>query len=245
MALPNMNQVLRGDGLRVLWMPGLTSGAQHAHRFEFFGVPNSSTFRLWINGTLTSSITYSTTISTTQTNIKNALEAADGLGGTWTVVGTAFTGGVAYVATYSVSNVFFNIRVDIKPASGTLVASISTAGTQEFKMHGAMSSFQFSESIETVDATPVMQIEEDTLVKKSVMTFAYDMYDTDDSWQYALYPGLTGLMTVQEEYGVKNSKYFSFYALLEGVEKNTDGVIEYNITGRRKGPYVKPLGSRY
>lgn len=239
--MANTNQVLRGTGVRALWKPGPTDGTQHVQIFEFHNVPHGASFTIWCDGVEISTV-FDSTIATMQTFIKNSLEATDSLAGisNWSVVGSGST----FTATCAVPNVFFQIRVT-QPSSGRILTSISKAGAQEFTLFGAMASFQFSESIETIDVTPVMQLEEDTLVKKSVLTFAFDLYDTDDTWQYALYPGVTGLLTVQEEYGMPDTKYFAFNALIEGVEKNTDGVLEYNITGRRKGPMVSPLGSRY
>lgn len=237
---------LVGSGVRAFWTPLLYTSptttwpvtGQHQQSFIFYSVSNGATFVLWANGK-SATVTYSTTSATTITNINAALLSLTGL--TWSGVLSAG------VYTFTCATHLRWARIDVvkQASSGKIVTYVAIPGAQVFDLNAQLTSFKFSEQMETVDLTPVTQLEENTAPKRSVFTFNLSLYDLKTDLSYVMYSGMEGTLTIYEDFRRKNSNYFQFNAILEGVEKQYSlaSAIEYNITGRRKNKMIAHLGS--
>lgn len=216
----------------------------HIQEFVFSSV--SGSFVLWVNGRLTSAITYSVVAATTQSNIISALNAATGL--TWAAVSGATPNRMSVRCT--TASRWFQIRVVGQPTTGLVTTGVVSAGRQSYTLSSTLTALQIQSNTEYTDVTPLMRKQEVVVPTKEVVTVSINLYNPDSmvgdaSWDYLIVEGNTVRLDVYEQGKITGGRRFAMYLLIEDVQRNhTTTVVEYQISGRRQGEWVLPLGTR-
>lgn len=219
----------------------------HIQKLYFNDTLTGGTFRLRVNGYLTGAITFETTEATLVTNVNAALDALANLSaGELVLSGTD----VQDMTITSDGNKYYRILIDADTLALTgntttspdLTTEVTQVGGAWTALSADMSEFQWEESADTTDVTPLSQEEAEMLVTKSSCTWSLSLYDALQDWAYMIHKGQEGRLRVFKQGKVSGKEFLEMQVLIESVSAPTPDhdVLEKEVSGMRQGAWVAP-----
>lgn len=257
MSLAVTNRLTSKD-VRIEFTPCALAPATHDEAFQFHLDIASGTFKLRVNGELTSAITFDeTTPGDTATAIQAALDALANLSSSEIGVTGSDTNADTDHDSFrflAAGNGFYRIVVEADALVGNtstdanIVRTITVQGSETYVLSGELTQFSYEESTDTVDVTAISELEATEIAVKSSMSFDATIYDANEDFTlFALKSGENGLYTVYKEGKVLGKEVFAFTGLAESIGKELPDheKIEISLSGMRQGAMSIPFGSIY
>ncbi len=225
--------------------------ADHVQELRFNSTVTGGTFKLWVNGEITASITFSATIATLLSNINTALDNLSNLGaGDITATGTLVTD-VTLTADAGLG--WFTILVITDALTGNtttdpnVTTDITTQGSKLYTISGELSSFNYETMSDLVSMTGMSDKEERQKAVLSKMTFACNVYKSNADWVHSIYNGAQGILYIYDQGKVPGRKVFAFWALFDksSYDYPDHDKVEGELSGVRNGPMVIPFYTTY
>jgi len=241
---------ITSEKIRIDWLPQNCEPAIHVQVLAFEATVSAGTFTLRVNGEETAPITYSATTATLITSINSALDALVGLaGGEIEATGTVNS---AITLTAS-GNGFYRILVDGSSLTGNttvfpnVTSEVTTWGSDWVILSAELSTFDWDETVNTVDVTAISEYERTEIPVSSEATVSATMYKTDSSWKHTIYAGVWGLIRVFPQGAFVGQEYFVGRVLIDSVSETYPDheVVENDISGKRQGAWIVPPKSYY
>ena len=224
----------------------------HVQQLRFHADVTGGTFRLWVNGEYTSAITFNATIATLLTSINAALDALPNLAAADIVATGASDANITLTAA-ALDLGYFDIRVEDIDLVGNTSADpsvstdVTTQGSKLYTISGELSSFNYENSQDLVSMTGMSEKHERQKAVLDKMTFATNVYKSEASWVYSIFPGAQGIVYVYDTGKVVGRKHFAFWALFDKVSYDypDHDKVEGELSGVRNGPMVVPFYTTY
>lgn len=244
-----INSVVRvaSSNVVVKFRPGLhlpASAGTHIQKLIFDTSVTAGSYKLWVNGEITSQINFTTGGSTHANAIDTAL---DNLAAAFTVTVNKISD-YEFDITVSPSNTFLHFEVvDMNLTGGKMFSKIKSYGGETFTLSAAASSAEVFDEVETQDKTTIGQFHRSSFVTAQNGSVRIDLFDAKDTWEYALYPGNEGLLLIYEEGEVIDTKMVGVYVIIRTYTKSypRQGVYEISIECDKQGAYAYPPGTLY
>jgi len=204
----------------------------------------ANTWKLRVNGHQTAALAGDIDSADLQTALEALpnVEAGDLL---VTGIATEAAGTHTITAAANLLNDFILYEVQEEDVEGEAVVSYVTFGSKQYDLTAEMSSFSYSGSMETVDATGINEESRTHLPTVTDMTWDAMLYEALQSWRHLLVEGVPGWVTVYEAGVGSGKRYFAFQALLTEASEDMNQFekIEISLSGRRQGDYIIRPGS--
>jgi len=202
------------------------------------------TFKLRVNGYLTEALAGDVASDDLQLALEGLPNVAtDDLG----VTGVAVAGAGTHTITAAgaLLNEFIIIEVVDAEEEDTAVFAYTTFGSKAYDLTAELSSFGYSGTMETVDATGINEEARVHLATVTDMTWDVMLYEAIQTWRHLVIEGLPCWLTVYEQGVGTGKRFFAFSALVTDVSPDMPQFekVEISFSGRRQGAYIIPPGS--
>jgi hypothetical protein len=234
--------------MRIDWLP---CGAEDTHEETLIIRGTGGTFKLWVNGHVTTDITVTATPATVVSSIQTALDALPNLEDDELVVsGTALD----EISIDGSSDKFYRILVKDVAITGNTTNDpdieniVVVQGSKAITFSAALSQFSWRVSITDTDVTPSSDYAMTSLPTGEEVTWDATMRKvTSSAYSYEVEPSVIGLLTVYPEGKYEGKEFFQMWTYIN--EFSTSGParekLEISMSGKRQGDWVWPQGSIY
>ena len=252
MALETVSPRITTNELLVQYLP-CGREALHIQQLLFNSNVDGGTFKLRVNGELTTAITVTSTIATDIAAINAALDALPNLAaGEIEATGTALTD-VTLTASAGNERWYTILIEDLLLTGNTTVdpdlqTVITTQGSTLYTLSGEMSDLDWEESIEDTDVTPINQFERIKLAVASVASFNLMLFRTVAAdFAQTLFEGAEGWLYVFPRGKIAGRDYFIMPVIVDSYkEKFPDHEkVDVTVAGTRQGRFEVPPNSIY
>lgn len=223
----------------------------HVEKLLFDAAVDGGTFKLRVDGELTTAITFSATPATFVTSINAALDALESIGAGGIVASGTTSTEITLTATGSSG--YHRIRLEavaltdggIELGASAVRRVVVTPGSHMIRLDAYASSFSWKEKTDTTDATPISQFAAFSLPTKSSATIDLSFYYANQKWMPLMVSddeALEGRLYVYEQGNVAGRRYCVADVLFDS-QDHTDpdhDKVEKSFTAVRQGAWVVP-----
>lgn len=248
MALDNPSNRLTSEELRIEWFPrsAVAEAETHIQQLYIDSAVDGGTFKLWVNGEVTASITHAALIATLLSNINAALDALPNLtAGAIVATGAAQTD----ITLTAAADGYYRILVHEDALTQTvantnekLQTEVTTQGTEQFVLTAQASSFNWEGQGELVDMTAISEFNRTEVPVALAVNFDISLFKALESWEHSIYPTTFGTFRVFPHGKVVGREYFQFRGVIETVSEDYPDheKIEKEMSGQRQGDWHVP-----
>lgn len=239
---------ITSEEIRIEFFPrsDLATGENHIQHLYFDGAVDGGTFKLWVNGEVTASISWNATIATLLTNINTALDNLPNVA-TGAIVATGASDAditlTAAADGYYRIYVFENLLTQTVPNTNEkLQTEVTQQGTEQIVISAQASAFNFEAQSETVDMTAISEFDRLEVAVAMAVNFEISLYKADETWEHAIYAGTYGTFRVFPRGKIVGREYFQFRGLIETVGEDYPDheKVERTVSGMRQGAWHVP-----
>lgn len=235
MAAPTITRIT-SKNLVVELLPNHAAGT-HVQALTVPTDNSSGSFKVRVNGYISAAINFSG-ISTG--SIDTAIQA--------TTEGANLTaGGSAPNFTLTSSdNVYYTFQIEDDTGNGTAASTaVTTQGAGVLTLNTEANSFSYAETQESTDVSPINADSRIHLPTVKDATWEISLYEALQSYRHIVKPGLEGELTVYEAGKGSGLRYFVWNVLILEASNtmNQFEKVELDVSGRRQGAEVVPVGS--
>lgn len=248
MALDNPSNRLTSEELRIEWFPRVDSAAAaiHIQHLYFDGAVDGGTFKLWVNGEITASITWNATIATFLASINTALDNLANLAAGDIVATGASDADITLTAAAAG---YFRILIHEDSLTQTvantnekLQTDVTQQGSQQYVLTAQASAFNWEGQGELVDMTAISEFNRTEVPVALAVNFDISLFKALEEWEHSLYPTTFGTLRVFPQGKIVGREYFQFRAVIETASEDYPDheKIEKEISGQRQGDWHVP-----
>lgn len=245
------NRITSKD-IRVELIPYGDTPRNHLFTVGVKGASAAGTFKLSVNGMVTSAITVtagafaSTALSTALGGLKNPDGTAMVADTDFTITGTTTPLAVEFKGKNAKRTFFIKI-VEENITGGSVYITDEIMGGDVVVLSAEASSFDYSVTTDNVDVTSIADFETSMIAVKSSMSFNVSLFNALQDYLYVLKAEhLWGVMTVYPVGLGEGKEYFSFVFLKSEFSETFPDheKVEITLAGDRIGAMVVPFGTK-
>lgn len=243
---------ITSEKLRVEFTPYGDTPRNHLFTVGVQGASAAGTFKLSVNGMVTSAITVTagafaaTALSTALAGLKNPDGTAMVADTDFSITGTTTPLAVEFEGKNAKRTFFIKI-VEESITGGSVFITAETFGGDTLVLSAEASAFDYSITTDNVDVTSLSDFETTMIAVKSSMSANLSMFNASQDYLYILRAEhLWGLMTVYPVGLGSGLEKFSFYLLKSEFSETFPDheKVEISLAGDRIGAMVVPFGTK-
>lgn len=221
----------------------------HVQHLYLDDAVDGGTFKLWVNGEVTASITWNGTIATFLASINTALDNLPNLAAGEIVATGASDADITLTASgdgYYRIFVFEDAFTQTVPNTNEKIQTeVTTQGTEQIVLSAQASAFNYEAQAETVDMTAISEFDRIEVAVAMAVNFEISLYKAQETWEHAIYSGTYGTFRVFPRGKIVGREYFQFRGLIETVGEDYPDheKVERSISGMRQGDWHVPPAS--
>lgn len=239
-------------------MPLSDVAATHIQHLYFDSAVDGGTFKLWVNGEITTAITMTGTALTDVASINSALDALPNLtAGDIVASGSAITD-ITLTATGK-GDYFFTILVkdealtqSVPNSNEKLITEVTTQGSALVRLSADASAVDWSNEVETVDVTGISEYERIEIPVAEAVSGTLSLYKvkadaTVVQAQLACKAGNWCIMHIYPEGKIVGKEIISFRALVDGFSEDYPDheKVEQEVSFMRQGAWINEPSTIY